>query len=181
MGRAALYAVLGVAAASVGALLMHRPGAPSSSAPSALPDRASELRIDELHPSIQPFARELVRTAAASGIELAVTDGYRSNEQQAELYAQGRTKPGLIVTHAKPGQSWHNYGLAFDVAVMSDGRWTWPNDMALWERIGALGKSVGLEWGGDFPEGQVDRPHFEHRGGLTIAQAAAGERPEVVA
>jgi len=40
--------------------------------------------------------------------------GFRSYEQQAALYSLGRSAPGRIVTKARPGESYHNYGLAFD-------------------------------------------------------------------
>lgn len=138
---------------------------------------SSEKKIESLDPSIQSYARDFLNAASGAGISLVITDGYRSLDEQARLYAQGRTAPGPIVTHAPPGSSWHNFGLAFDVAVLHDGKATWPNDLALWQRIGDLGKSVGLEWGGDFPTKETDRPHFQRPAGLTLAQARNGERP----
>lgn len=134
--------------------------------------------ISKLHPSIRPMAEALLRDAEAAGISLVITQGLRTNEEQARLYAQGRTAPGKIVTHAPPGSSWHNFGLAFDVALLRDGKATWPNDLALWARIGELGKAVGLEWGGDFVSFK-DRPHFEHHPGISLSQARAGQRPTV--
>ena len=35
-------------------------------------------------------------------------------EEQTALYAIGRTSPGKVVTKARAGESYHNYGLAFD-------------------------------------------------------------------
>ena len=35
-------------------------------------------------------------------------------EEQAALYKIGRSVKGKIVTNARPGESYHNYGLAFD-------------------------------------------------------------------
>ena len=96
-------------------------------------------------------------------------------EEQAALYAQGRTAPGNIVTKAKPGTSWHNFGLAFDVAVVVNGQPTWPDDEALWSKVGDLGKRLGLEWGGDFASFK-DLPHFQFHPGLTLEQARAGRR-----
>lgn len=148
-------------------------GAPSPQAPAP---RGSEAIVERLEPVIQPKARALLEAARAEGIELAVTQGLRTMEEQAALYAQGRTAPGPVVTNAKPGSSWHNFGLAFDVAVVVGGKPTWPNDEALWQRIGALGKAQGLAWGGDF-ESFKDRPHFQLTGGLTLADARAGKRP----
>lgn len=147
------------------------PPAPSGPAP-----KGSEGVIARLEPVIQPKARALLDAARAEGIELVVTHGLRTMEEQAALYAQGRTAPGPIVTKAKPGHSWHNFGLAFDVAVVQGGKPTWPNDVSLWQRIGALGKAQGLTWGGDFTS-IVDYPHFQFTGGLTLEQARAGQRP----
>jgi peptidoglycan L-alanyl-D-glutamate endopeptidase CwlK len=47
-----------------------------------------------------------------------LTSGYRSKKEQNELYAQGRSKPGQVVTNAKAGQSYHNYGLAVDFVII---------------------------------------------------------------
>ncbi len=80
------------------------------------------------------------------------------------------------MTKAPPGSSWHEFGLAFDVAVLVDGKATWPNDRGLWEEIGELGEALGLEWGGRFKT-ILDLPHFQRRGGLTLADVRAGKRP----
>lgn len=150
--------------------------AASPSSPQAPAPKGSEGRIAQLEPVIQPKARALLEAARAEGLELLVTQGLRTMEEQQALYDQGRTKPGPVVTNAKPGSSWHNFGLAFDVAVMKDGKPTWPADEALWQKIGALGKAQGLTWGGDF-QNFPDRPHFQYTGGLTLEQARAGQRP----
>ena len=137
----------------------------------------SEPFIAKLHPSIQDMAREVLTRASNVGIDLVITQGLRDNEEQARLYAQGRTAPGSIVTNAPPGSSWHNFGLAFDVAVLNaEGKATWPEDSALWERIGQVGKAAGLTWGGDFTSIK-DRPHFEYHPGVTLADARQGKRP----
>src|SRR5690242_8742453 len=49
-----------------------------------------------------------------TGMSMRVTSSLRSIEEQAKIYAQGRTTPGPIVTQAKPGSSFHNYGVAAD-------------------------------------------------------------------
>lgn len=152
------------------------PGAePPAPPPPPAPPKGGSL-VSKLEPVIQPKVEALLNAARAEGIELRVTQGLRTMEEQQALYDQGRTKPGPIVTNAKPGSSWHNFGLAFDVAVMKDGKPTWPADEALWQKIGALGKAQGLTWGGDF-KNFPDRPHFQYTGGLTLEQARAGQRP----
>ena len=55
-----------------------------------------------LHPVVADYRDELVERAEEKGIDLVITEGYRSMERQASLYAQGRTEEGAIVT--KPGR-----------------------------------------------------------------------------
>jgi peptidoglycan LD-endopeptidase CwlK len=123
-------------------------------------------KVAKLHPAIRAKALRLVGEARKRGIPLVVTSGLRTMAEQARLYAQGRTEDGGIVTNAQPGQSFHNYGLAFDVAVAVNGKVSWDAD---WKAIGDLGKKVGLEWGGDFKT-FPDRPHFQDRKGHTWQQ-----------
>jgi peptidoglycan L-alanyl-D-glutamate endopeptidase CwlK len=141
---------------------------------------ASARALAGSHPTLIRLALSLVQKAwERFGIELVVTDGYRSEDEQAALYAQGRTAPGAIVTDAPPGGSFHEYGLAFDVAVLDDNdKPSWPaygtiSGRALWDRVGALGTALGLDWGARFG----DYPHFTYRQGLTLAQIKAGRRP----
>ena len=124
--------------------------------------------LDDLHPRVAELARGLIQSAATAGIELLVTSTLRTFEEQAELFAQGRTRPGKIVTNAKPGESWHNFGLALDVVPLIAGKAVW--DSPRWKEIGAMGKTIGLGWGGDFKSFK-DLPHFEFHPELTIALA----------
>lgn len=80
-------------------------------------DDRSEKVIANLLPHVQPYARALVKKAAQHGITIKVIGGLRTYEEQNELFAQGRTKPGRIVTNARGGFSNHNFGIAFDVGV----------------------------------------------------------------
>lgn len=139
----------------------------------------SRAMLSQLDPSVRSLAIKVLNRAYAQGISLTIGSGFRSPALQDKLYAQGRTAPGAKVTNVRGGHSWHNHGLAFDVAVLKNGKPTWPNDVALWKRIGAIGKSIGpLRWGGDWST--PDYPHFEYRGGLTIQDAIAGRRPKAV-
>jgi peptidoglycan L-alanyl-D-glutamate endopeptidase CwlK len=123
---------------------------------------------------LEPFllaAEELLRV---DEVTVEVISGLRSWQQQAALYAQGRTRPGRIVTKARPGSSWHNYGLAMDLGLFQRGRYldeTSPAVAArLYARLGSLAASLGIEWAGNwrsFPEG----PHFQWTDGLTLAEA----------
>lgn len=122
--------------------------------------RRNERRIHTLIPALRPQAAALIDAALKEGIRLVITEGRRSPERQAQLYAQGRTAPGPIVTWTL--RSRHLTGEAFDVGVLDDsGTLTWPEDEELWERIGALGEELGMQWGGRWKGGVRDRPHFE--------------------
>ena len=92
-----------------------------------------------------------------------VTEGYRSAAEQDALYAQGRTKPGAIVTYKRGGESRHNLvpAQALDVAFLLDnGQVSWSAELL--GRFAELLKagSPAVRWGGDWP-GFKDRPHFE--------------------
>jgi len=131
-------------------------------------DKISEQRIEQLHPKIRTAVRAFLEDAKKQGITLRITSGYRSVTEQDRLFAQGRTASGRKVTNARGGQSWHNYGLAIDVVQMVGQTPIWKAD---WERIGKIGEAHGFEWGGRWKF--VDKPHFQMRFGLTIAQAQA--------
>ena len=139
-----------------------------------------DTRTTSLHPTVQKYAEEFLKDAKENhGIELKVTDTLRTFEQQSALYAKGRTTGGQKVTKAKAGQSYYNYGLAFDVVEIKDGKAIYnDSDGAQWEKIGAIGKSHGFVWGGDFTS-LVDKPHFEMTFGLSIQQLQNGEYPSV--
>lgn len=113
-------------------------------------------------------------------------EGVRTHERQAELYAQGRTAPGPVVTKAQPGQSWHQYGLACDFVL--DGmeekpgvQWSWKPDPR-WRRMAELARNCGLDAAYFWPVFQ-ESPHVEKRYGLSLARAqklyARGGLPEV--
>lgn len=142
--------------------------APVSGDVAATGDAATDRRIAGLHPEVRATAAAFVnRVEQELGIQLRVTQGYRSIAEQNALYAQGRTAPGDIVTNARGGSSYHNYGLAFDVVeVRPDGSANWDTD---WAAIGRIGESMGLEWGGNWTR-LVDRPHFQMDFGLSTTQ-----------
>ena len=122
-------------------------------------DIHTNRRIETLHPSIIGKVKEfIIRAEKELGIKLRITAGLRTWKEQADLYAKGRTAPGKVVTWAKAGQSYHNYGLAFDVVEIKDGKALWNNPN--WEKIGRLGESIGFVWGGRW-KGKTDKPHFE--------------------
>jgi peptidoglycan L-alanyl-D-glutamate endopeptidase CwlK len=92
---------------------------------------------------------------------MLVTCTLRTNAEQEQRYAQGRTTPGSIVTDARPGFSAHNYGLAMDVVPIVAGKCVWNTSDPAWRTLGALGQAAGLDWAGapGFPFHEL--PHFQ--------------------
>ena len=129
-------------------------------------------RLNNLHPGIRQEATNFILAAQNEGYPLRVTDTYRSFQDQAITYAQGRTLPGNIVTYAQPGESYHNYALALDVVeIDANGQPLWDNPN--WTIIGQIGKDHGFKWGGDFKNFK-DWGHFEsHKYGEWPALLAA--------
>jgi peptidoglycan L-alanyl-D-glutamate endopeptidase CwlK len=123
-------------------------------------DPRSEGIIATLLPEVHPYARALVHQAAVAGIEIKLISGLRTYAEQDELYAQGRTKPGKIVTNAKGGHSNHNFGIAFDIGVFENGNYL--DESPAYKGVGAIGVGLGLEWGGNWKTIE-DQPHFQLR------------------
>lgn len=112
-----------------------------------------------LHPRLQEIVKEFEKRCKAAGLNVLVTETYRSKSEQDALYAQGRTKPGNIVTNAKYPLSPHCWGVAFDFCRNVRGR-EYDDSDGFFAKCGEIGKSLGLFWGGDF-RSFVDKPHLE--------------------
>lgn len=130
--------------------------------------------IEELLPPVKSLAEAFIAECKRQGINVLITSTYRDRESQAALYAQGRTLPGRKVTNAKPGQSWHNWRVAFDFVPIVNGKAQW-GDAALFERCGVIAESVGLEWAGRW-NGFPELAHCQYTGGLTLADMQAGKQ-----
>lgn len=116
--------------------------------------------IKDLVPELQKLCEQFLYQCHSEGMDVFLTCTYRSPEEQDELYAQGRTKPGKKVTNAKAGQSKHNTGKAFDIAIKNeDGTLNWDTSHEHWRRAGEIGEDLGLTWGGSWK--MRDYPHFE--------------------
>lgn len=117
--------------------------------------------ISDLHPQLQELVKKLQNLCASNGLIIGIGECLRTKEEQDELYAKGRTKKGQIVTNAKGStfQSMHQWGVAFDF-YRNDGKGAYNTEGDFFEKVGKLGKSLGLMWGGDF-KSFVDKPHFQ--------------------
>ena len=132
-------------------------------------------KLSDLNPVLWQKCLDFISACQKKEIYVLVDQTLRTNQEQDELYASGRTKPGKILTKAKGGDSYHNYGLAFDIAIMVNGKPNWGN-MELYRQAGEIGQSVGLEWGGSFTR-FPDYPHYQFTFGLSIAELKGGKVP----
>ena len=130
--------------------------------------------LDDLKPPARARAEAFLRAAQAAGLDILIYCTYRSPEEQNDLYAQGRTAPGRIVTSARAGESFHNWGLAFDFVPLVAGKPAW-NDAAKYAQAGRLAESVGLEWAGRWQGKLRETAHCQYTGGLSLAQIRAGK------
>lgn len=109
--------------------------------------------LSKVHPILAEKILRLIELAAAEGCKLVITQGLRTFAEQNALF---RKRPR--VTNAIGGQSYHNYGIAVDVAVVVGGNISW--DEKLYKNIGRWASQVGLTWGGNWRSFQ-DLPHLQ--------------------
>lgn len=146
-------------------------------------DNITALRIKKLHPKIRDDVKFLIELAEENlppYIAVRIVQGLRTIEQQNALYAQGRTKPGKIVTNARGGSSYHNYGLAMDFAILVDEdkdgdfdilSWDIKKDndkdgIADWLEVVNVFEKAGWQWGGKWSSIK-DFPHLQKTFGYT--------------
>ena len=115
--------------------------------------------ITQLHPRLQDKIAQLKVLCEKQGLQLGISECFRSVAEQDALYAQGRTKAGSIVTNAKGStySSQHQWGIAFDIFQNIKGQEY--SDAAFFINVATLAKSLGLAWGGDWSSFK-DTPHF---------------------
>jgi len=127
-----------------------------------------------LKPKLQNLCHSLITECKKQiNQDIAITQTLRTVKEQDALFAQGRTKPGEIVTEARGGYSMHNYGVAFDICPLVNEKLDW-NNIPLFEKIGPIGESIGLEWGGHWKT-IIDRPHYQYAAGYDIEDFRAGK------
>lgn len=145
-------------------------------------DQTTMDRIALLHPKLRGEAEAIYKEICAALTGRAMcrfTFTLRTFAEQDALYAQGRTKPGPIVTKASAGLSYHNYGLAIDIALIIDGKtasWDEKGDYdgdhkADWMEIVNIFKQHGWEAGIDWHF--RDAPHFQKTFGKSVRDLLA--------
>ncbi len=153
-------------------------------------------------------AELIIEACASVQIKIIVVSSLRSLEEQAKLYRQSRTTReinekiskfrdrgywfladaiervgscnGDHVTNAAPGESWHNYGLAFDAVPIVNGKpaWRYLHAQEQWEVYGEAVRQSGMTWGGDWRRFK-DYPHAQlHAKGNPLKSDADSRLPE---
>lgn len=112
----------------------------------------SDLRYD-----IEGACKIFLAQCKYAGLNVLIVNTLRDNEYQAKLYAQGRTEAGSIITNGKT-TTFHGEGLAFDICKNVKGHEY--DDTSFFKKCGAIGKSLGFTWGGDW-KSFPDMPHFQ--------------------
>jgi peptidoglycan L-alanyl-D-glutamate endopeptidase CwlK len=114
-------------------------------------------------------------------------DLYALGRSQSELDMLGikavANPSARRVTNAKPGDSFHNFmlgdlpaSLAFDCVPLRNGKPVWgtggdgiddnpaddlTDDLELWQRVGAIGERLGLQWAGRWVGRLREFAHFQ--------------------
>jgi peptidoglycan L-alanyl-D-glutamate endopeptidase CwlK len=140
--------------------------------------------VTRLHPVVAAKKDELVALSKNVGIDVVITDDFRSTDEQNALYRKGRNDEGAIVTQVKGGQSYHNYGLAIDFALGAPGgKVLWDleydgnrNGKSDWMEVVTIAKQLGFSWGGDWANFR-DYPHLQMDFGYSIGELQRGWRP----
>lgn len=147
------------------------PGQPEPAPKSPLFDERTERNIATLAPRVQEIARKFMLEVSKAGINAKIISGIRTFQEQQVLFNQPNDKrdndgDGRVdesdetVTRARPGFSWHNYSLAFDLGIFDkDGEYL--EESPDYSKAGIIGEALGLEWGGRWPF--KDEPHMQFR------------------
>ena len=125
---------------------------------------SANRNLNLLYPPFRERLEMGLRLCHYQGLFVHVFEGWRSPERQSYLYAKGRSTEGKIVTHARPGFSYHGYGLAADLVFDSNPDtltkdWTWEGD---YQKVAAILETLGIE------TLKFERAHFQMSFGLDI-------------
>lgn len=128
----------------------------------------SIARLAELYPELARLIEQIDAQLPAASIQ--VTRGIATWAEQDALYAQGRTTPGKIVTHAPGGYSWHNYGLAADLVPedIAPGQPDWNLSHPVWARMVSVAEHLGLVSGAEWHGEDLDTPHVQLTGRFPV-------------
>lgn len=165
---------------------------PSREKAASIVNRNSDvIKVLSLHPSVGERCLRHISACRQRKIIIGIAQAYRGRKEQEALWFKGRDANGAIVnwrevvTHAPPGWSFHEYGLAYDIVLlrraasgMDEVVWDVMADLNLdhiadYLQIGAAGEEVGMVWGGRWPRRKQDMPHFEFHPRLSIEECVS--------
>lgn len=122
------------------------------------------INDDRMHPDMIKVAKKALEITV---VDFIILCGKRTDEEQEELYAQGRTKPGKKITWTL--NSAHLYGHAIDFGVIVDGKYIngdTEEELLLYNQIAnaflqaAAELQIPITWGGVFLK-NPDSGHVE--------------------
>ena len=125
--------------------------------------------LDSLDPVFKPLAFALLARLVEARIPVVIVNTRRTAAEQAVNIANGTSK----VQHSK-----HEDGLAIDIApyetyvIHGSNKLDWDTHDPVWLRIGQIGESLNMRWGGRFkPLNGAgigwDPGHMEYAGAVT--------------
>lgn len=115
-----------------------------------------DTKLDSLSPEFKPKAIELLARLLEANIPVKIINTLRTDEEQAAAIVSG---------HSWVLRSKHQDGNAIDICpylvyrIDGEDKLQWDAKYPIWQKMGAVGKSLGLIWGGDWT--QKDMGHFE--------------------
>lgn len=133
----------------------------------------SSRDLNDLRQDVKQMALAHIDCCHREAVDLLIYCTLRSNAEQADLYAQGRTKAGRIVTNARPGQSAHNpqkdgKAIGYDCVPLRHGKAVWgasaKEDAVLWAIVVRCGETVGLEASARWQGKMKEQAHFQLKG-----------------
>lgn len=113
--------------------------------------------LNDLADPFRPLVYELIARCIEAGIMVFVVNTRRTAAEQAQNLANGVS----WVVHSK-----HQDGLAIDLCPytvyqeVGASKLNWDANDPNWNRMGVIGESLGLRWGGRWK--QADLGHFEY-------------------
>lgn len=152
--------------------------------------------LHDLTPFMEERANRFITNCLREGIDILITSTLRTVVEQSILYRQGRSLAKIqekadelatrwgrndlskilmgvgpqhntrIVTYAGPGQSAHNYALAFDFVPTVAGKPIWedgttPEEEQMWQTCGRIAAELDVEWAGTWSAGKREYPHIQ--------------------
>ena len=146
----------------------------------------SKQRLKEVVPVL---AENIEKLEVEMGQELGVTQALRTSSEQYALWAQGRSdletvnelraavgwaalteEQYVVVTEAKPGESYHEFGMAVDVVPLtSAGEADWNVNHPVWQKLVQLAERLGMTSGILW----ADEPHLQMSGKWPVGKPLA--------